>query len=316
MVKVTVNQASLARLLSTLRQYSLDTQQSIHDVVCEQGALLCRDLATFTPPLVKGGGKGLSGSAKKAGEQAVEGDIRKTFIAADDRSSSGAGMLLMRSAADATRRNDFAAFERIVNGGSLQSLNTLPPIMRKIAADYDRDRAFKKAKNYFARTVVVKNEYGTESFVTNLKSIHDRVKGRYGGRMKKGQGPRLRALVEKSEKIKEYARTRERMVGFVKSGWLTVLRGIPKPVINGMPKNFGVQLANKEWIARHAAPGQAIATKSGGGAKVILSNFVGDANGVATEADTLNYALENRADQMLARLRHFQEANINTADRK
>ena len=46
MVKVSVNQASYARMMATLRQYSIDTQQSIHDVVCEQGALLCRDLAT------------------------------------------------------------------------------------------------------------------------------------------------------------------------------------------------------------------------------------------------------------------------------
>ena len=172
MVKVSVNQASYARMMAALRQYSIDTQQSIHDVVCEQGALLCRDLATFTPPLVKGGGQGLSKNAKAAGEQAVEGDIRKTFVAADDRSSSGAGMLLMRSAADATRRDDFGGFEKLISAGSMQALKSLPPIMRKIAADYDRQRAFKKAKNYFARTVVTKNEYGTESFVTEIGRAH------------------------------------------------------------------------------------------------------------------------------------------------
>ena len=303
--------------MATLRQYSIDTAQSIHDVVCEQGALMCRDLATFTPPLPIGGGKGLSMAAKKAGEQAVEGDIRKTFVAADDKSAKGAGMLLMRSAADATRRDDFGGFEKLISAGSMQALKSLPPIMRKIAADYDRQRAFKKAKNYFARTVVTKNEYGTESFVTDLKPIHDRVKGRHGGRLKKGQGPRLRALVENNQKIKEYAKVRERMVGYVKSGWLSVLRTIPKPVINGMPKNFGVQLANKEWISRHVAPGNAVTVKlPSGGAKITLTNLIGDANNVATEAGTLNFAMENRADQMMARLRHFQEANINKADSK
>ena len=226
-------------------------------------------------------------------------------------------MFLMRSAADATRRDDFGGFEKLISAGSMQALKSLPPIMRKIAADYDRQRAFKKAKNYFARTVVTKNEYGTESFVTDLKPIHDRVKGRHGGRLKKGQGPRLRALVENNQKIKEYAKVRERMVGYVKSGWLSVLRTIPKPVINGMPKNFGVQLANKEWISRHAAPGQAIAAKfPGGGAKIILSNFVGDTNFVATDADALNLALENRAIQMPARFRKFQEDIINKTNSK
>ena len=124
----------------------------MRDACLEQAALACQDAATFTPPMPKGGGRGLSKAAQVAGDEAVAGDMKKMFVAANDRSSTSASPLLTNQLAYATKTNDIGLFNKIIGKGTLEALKGLSPIMRKIANDRDYDRAFKKAKNYFNTT--------------------------------------------------------------------------------------------------------------------------------------------------------------------
>ena len=160
MVTVSISPKSQAEFIAALRQFAANTGQTMRDSALEQAALACQDAATFTPPLPKGGGRGLSKAAQTAGENAVAGDIKKLYVAANDRSANSAAGLLANQLAYATKTNDLGLFNKIIGKGTLQALKGLPPILRKIANDQNYDRAFKKAKNYFNTTNPVVTDYG------------------------------------------------------------------------------------------------------------------------------------------------------------
>ena len=59
MVSVSISPKSQAEFIAALRQFAANTGQTMRDAALEQAALACQDAATFTPPLPKGGGRGL-----------------------------------------------------------------------------------------------------------------------------------------------------------------------------------------------------------------------------------------------------------------
>jgi hypothetical protein len=307
MIKVTVDPRSVAKFGQRLRDFAAVTKQTASDCAKEQAALFCQDMATYTPPVVKGGGKGLSKSAEIAGKGAVSGDIRKMFVVVGDKNIGSQIDLVVRNMAAATRDGNMALFDRIVAKSPVNVLRGLSPVMRKILNDGDHTRAFAKAKNYLSRVAVQSNIYGLE-YETDLRSKHDMVKARFGGRIKKGQrigSPRT--LVESKSALDAYIKERQQAVGRIKSGWLTTLRQIPPPIINGIPKNFGAKLANApEFIQRHSSPnGYAKVSTTGQGFLITVGNRQGNVNGIAAEADALNLAIENRAKQMELRIKRF-----------
>ena len=172
MVTVSITPDSQAKFLAALKRFAKKTGQTLRDACLEQAALACQDAATFTPPLAKGGGKGLSKAAEIAGETAVAGDIKKMFVSANDRYSRNAANVLATNLAYATRNNDIGMFNKLIGGGSMKALKSLSPILQRIANDQDYDRAFKKAKNYLNRAEIVLSDYGTIGFVFNLSLIH------------------------------------------------------------------------------------------------------------------------------------------------
>jgi len=280
------------------------------DASLEQAALACQDAATFTPPLPKGGGRGLSKAAQVAGDNAVAGDIKKLYVAANDRNSNSAASLIVTQLAFATKTNDIGLFNKIIGKGSLQALKNLPPIMRKIANDQDYDRAFKKAKNYLNRANPIRTEYG-QGFVEELRPPHDRIKGKFGGRIGKAKRPvRIKMLVESKGELDQYIRDRQQMVGMIKAGWISALRSLRKPVINGVPKDFGVQLLKVAWINRHnRVLGNSNLIANQKIVELSVTNTQGNINSIATDADVLNLVYANRIKQMRLRFkRHFDDA--------
>jgi len=187
-VEIRVTPKSQAEFITACRKFAALTGQTMRDACLEQAALACQDAATFTPPMPKGGGRGLSKAAQTAGDEAIAGDMKKMFVAANDRSSTSASPLLTNQLAYATKTNDIGLFNKIIGKGTLEALKGLSPIMRKIANDRDYDRAFSKAKNYFNTTNPVMSEYG-QGFVQDVRSIHNRIKGKFGGRIGKGVRP-------------------------------------------------------------------------------------------------------------------------------
>ncbi len=317
MVKVSIEPKSQAEFIAALRQFAANTGQTMRDAALEQAALACQDAATFTPPLPKGGGRGLSKAAEVAGNNAVAGDIRKMFVAANDRSSNSAAALLTNQLAYATKTNDIGLFNKVITKGSLQALKNLPPIMRKIANDRDYDRAFKKAKNYFNTTNPVMTDYG-QGFVEELRPPHNRIKGKFGGRIGKSVRPvKLKMLVESKSELDQYIKERQQMVGMIKAGWASALRSLPKPVINGVPKDFGVQLLKVAWINRH---NRVLGTNSlMANEKVVelsVTNSQGNVNGIATDANVLGLVYANRIKQMKARFERHMKNTVDRANRK
>jgi hypothetical protein len=316
-VSVSVSPKSQAEFIAALRQFAANTGQTMRDAALEQAALACQDAATFTPPLPKGGGRGLSKAAQVAGDNAVAGDIKKMFVAANDRSSNSAASLLTNQLAYATKTNDIGLFNKVIGKGSLQALKNLPPIMRKIANDRDYDRAFKKAKNYFNTTNPVMTDYG-QGFVQELRPPHNRIKGKFGGRIGKSVRPvKLKMLVDSKSDLDQYIRDRQAMVGMIKAGWASALRSLPKPVINGVPKDFGVQLLKVAWINRHnQVRGTNSLTATEKVVELSVTNTQGNVNGIATDADVLGLVYANRVKQMKARFERHMNDTIKRANRR
>jgi hypothetical protein len=316
-VTVSVSPKSQAEFIAALRQFAANTGQTMRDAALEQAALACQDAATFTPPLPKGGGRGLSKAAQVAGDNAVAGDIKKMFVAANDRSANSAAALLTNQLAYATKTNDIGLFNKVIGKGSLQALKNLPPIMRKIANDRDYDRAFKKAKNYFNTTNPVMTDYG-QGFVQELRPPHNRIKGKFGGRIGKSVRPvKLKMLVDSKSDLDQYIRDRQAMVGMIKAGWASALRSLPKPVINGVPKDFGVQLLKVAWINRHnQVRGTNTLTATEKVVELSVTNTQGNVNGIATDADVLGLVYANRVKQMKARFEKHMNSTIQRANRR
>lgn len=312
MVTVRINPKSFEDFSKALQRFAKRSKQTLRDATLEQAALACQDAATFTPPLVKGGGKGLSKQAELAGEDAVAGDIKKLFIAANDRQSRNAANILAMNMAYATKNNDVAMFDKLIRNGSMKALRGLSPILQKIANDMDYERAFKKAKNFLNRTEVVLSDYGTIGFTFNLRPVHDSVKAKFGGRFGRNVKPvRKKFLVETQAEIKEYIKERQTKVGRVKSGWAAALKSLPKPMINGVEKNFGTNLLQTPWVVRHnSTPGYSRNSFTDRNADVSVINSLGNIGGIADQANVLALVLGNRVKQMRRRVKHLVQDDV------
>jgi hypothetical protein len=308
-VSVSISPKSQAEFIAALRQFAANTGQTMRDAALEQAALACQDAATFT--------RGLSKAAQIAGDNAVAGDIKKMFVAANDRNSNSAAALLSNQLAYATKTNDIGLFNKVIGKGSLQALKNLPPIMRKIANDQNYDRAFKKAKNYFNTTNPVMTDYG-QGFVNELRPPHNRIKGKFGGRIGKSVWPvKVKMLVETKSELDQYIRDRQQMVGMIKAGWASALRSLPKPVINGVPKDFGVDLLKVAWINRHNhVIGTNSLTANDKVVELSVTNTQGNVNGIATDANVLGLVYANRVKQMKARFERHMNRTIQQANRR
>jgi len=315
MIEVKIEPRSLAEFNDTLTRVAIGVGMDAQSMLCKQAMLLCQDLATFTPPMPAGGGKGLSNAAKKAGENAVAGDIRKLFIAVGDRNINSQRAVVFRSLAHATQTNNRASFDKIIKKSTIEQLR-MSPIMTKILNDRDYDRAFLKAKNYLSRVPVSANEYGFD-FAQDLRAHHDRVKAKFGGRIKKGQRigvPRL--MVESKGELDAYIRERQAAVGRSKAGWLRALTMIPKPQrANVASGRFGAKLRDTMWVARHGGLGMATSSFTVKDSFVEIKNLLGNVNFIADGAGTLALALGNRDKQMKADLEKFIQRTLKNKGR-
>ena len=305
MVTVSIPRKSLADFQATLDRVAKEIGMDAQSAATKQAMLLCQDLATFTPPMAAGGGQGLSNAAKKAGEGAVAGDIRKIFVAVGDRNINSQKAIVFQSLAHAAQTNNRAGFDKIIKKSRIETLR-ISPIMTKILNDQNYDRAFLKAKNYLNRVPIAANEYGFD-YARDLRSHHDRVKARFGGRIKRGQKigvPRL--LVESKQELDEYIRERQKAVGRSKAGWLRALTMLKPPMQSNVASGrFGARLRDTMWVARHGGLGTATQTYTVKEVFIQIKNLLGNVNYIADEAATLTLALGNRDKMMQQDLEKF-----------
>jgi hypothetical protein len=314
-VRAAIDPASLADFNAAMRHFASEIKADMEMVAREQIRLMCRDAMTFTPPMPKGGGRGLSVAAHKAGMNKLGNDVRRIFVPAD---SPKKGMpVLLRQVINSVRSNDQEGFRAIYDHKStLARVRSLSPVMRKIMEDTSYTRAFAKAQNYLAKANIFGQIRPIAGTTDNPRSIHDKYKNAVGGRWKRNQpvgGPQY--FVPTTQQLEAYIAERQFKVGRVKAGWASVMEQVPKPVTKkGVERNFGAYDAPWVDANKRSAQGVFVAARSPGRVSMAVTNFIGNINNVSNEAGTENLVYGNRVKQIraavLARLeKTIQQAN-------
>jgi hypothetical protein len=282
----------MAQFQEAMTRYAQNTNETIRDIGLKNAALMCRESIMLTPPMGAGGKGGLTVTGEKAGKRAIAADVRKIYVAVDSRKGIAPLLLLTEKLAFSTKHGNPADFRALLDGAGRTALLKGTRVLQAIANDYDDERAFKKAKNYFNRSAVVKSEYGTMGYQRNLRPLHKTLLAKNGGRFKKNGKPtqplanwRDKVIVETDAEIQEYIASRAPSVARLKSGWYKVLMALPKPSYREGKSNFGTAgIAN--YIKAHAgSAGYQNFSETPGNLNLIIGNGIADKNNVSTEAD-------------------------------
>jgi hypothetical protein len=280
-----------------LNEYRLFSGKCMRDVLLEEAALTCRELMVFTPPLVNGGGKGLSKAAEVAGKTAVEKDIRSIFNSTADPEGRSAFSLMGM----AVVAGDRSLFEKARKDGV--STSKARGIFRGVLDDDDPERAYRQFANRFRAAFEAK---AGQTIVKELKSTHDAMKAKYAGRIRKNDGPgiskELRQLADEAA-MKAYIKQQQKNVGRLKAGWLDVIMSLPKPETPGISKTYGIK-GVPAWVMKNRAGngytsfrGQPASANFG----LTIGNAIGDNDRVSTDARTLEKVMAIRTGKLFKR---------------
>ena len=303
-VEVKIEPKSLAEFQQAMAEYAYACRQSMRDVGLKNAALMCRESMMLTPPMGRDG-NGLMVQAQRAGERSINRDVRKIFIAASSRKGITPLLILTERLAYSTKYGSPSEFRALLQGAARMTLMKGTRILKAIANDYDDERAFRKAKNYFARSITRKSNYGTMGYIRDLYPLHQVHRDQHGGRFSKQGTPfspisnwRDKEIVEQDSEISEYVASRTPAVGKLKAGWYKVLQMLPKPSAREGKTNFGTG-GIPNYIKRH--PGNAgyhLLIESGNEFSLVIGNRIADKNNVSTDADVKTTVIGLRVKQL------------------
>jgi hypothetical protein len=329
MVKVSIEPKSQADFLAAIQKYAQRSKQTLKDATLEQAALACKDAAVFTPPLAKGGGKGLDVSAQKAGEKAIDRDVGKVVVGQTGGTKNSQKARLIKRLGSLALNNNSVMFWRVASKGHavLSGNAFVSRMLSGTSNGFGTEWGFQKLRNYFNRIgTKVSSEMSNTAYLQNVgdiatkyRPIYNRTGGRLykNGRNVSGVNWMFKFVAENKEDIETYVEQRQRTVGAIKSGWAAALRSLPKPVVNGVPKNFGVDLLNAAWITKHkSVAGFNTSSFTDREVSVTITNANGNVNGIATQADVLGLVYGNRVKQMPARVRKLLQDDIDKFNNK
>ena len=281
---------------AAIAQFAKDVRVDVGIITNEQMRLMLRDAMIFTPPMLKGGGKGLSPKALTAGMGKLAKDVKRIFIPMDNNQRGKP--VFLRQVIASIRNNKW--FSELNNFKQIEpTISSLSPVMRKIIQDSDPRRAELKAKNYLNKASADGSIRPILGPTDDYKGIHERYKGKVGGRWPKNApvgGPQY--MISTATALQAYIEQRQLKVGYTKAAWATALRMIP-PLISskGNARNVGVYDA--PWVDRNRSPmGQFSMSQTATGTSMTATNLIGNINNVATEADTVNLVYGNRVKQI------------------
>lgn len=295
--QVKIEPKSLAEFEQAMMEYAYACRETIRDVGLKNAALMCRESMMLTPPMGSKG-NGLMVQAQRAGERSINRDVRKIYIATSARKGITPLLLLTERLAYSTRHGTPAEFQSLLQGAAQATLKRGTRVLQAIANDYDDERAFRKAKNYFARSITRKSDYGTMGYVRDLYPIHQGYRDRMGGRFSKGGRPvsplrnwRDKEVVQEDSEIMEYVASRAPKVGKLKSGWCKVLQMLPKPSAREGKTNFGTG-GVPNYIKRHpGTAGYMTLIEAKDVFALVIGNGIADKNNVSTEAEVKSTVL-------------------------
>jgi hypothetical protein len=303
-VELKIEPKSQADFERALLEYAYACKQTIKDVGLKNAALMCRESMMLTPPMGRDG-NGLMVQAQRAGERSINRDVRKIFIATSARKGITPLLLLTERLAYSTKYGSPSEFRSLLEGAARTTLKRGTRVLQAIANDYDDERAFKKAKNYFAKSITRKSEYGSMGYVRDLYPIHQTYRERMGGRFSHRGRPvsplgnwRDKEIVQEGAEISEYVASRSPSVGKLKSGWFKILQMLPKPSSREGKTNFGTG-GIPTYIKRHpGTAGYMNLLESGPEFSLIIGNGIADKNRVSTEADVKSTVIGLRVKQL------------------
>lgn len=278
---------------------------------------MCFDSLVFTPPFVRGGGKGNTPEAGRVGEAAVERDIRAIFTAKDARQKTS-GSLILQRLAWAGHNNDSGAWadaKRMAQGIVFEN-----PIVTKLVQDPDTARSFKKAQNFFSRaskigTVAPDQKKARVLTMSELAPIHERLRtNNRRGRFKvtKSQGDYLgKFLVESKTTLNAYIKKRQAQEGKTKAAWLSVLNSLPDPPTRGSEVRIAAKQSEiAKYIRRHASNGQGYQSYffTPRGVMITFGNRIADRGDTSSRNNVQGLVLNRAYQRMDEALRNADSA--------
>lgn len=308
-VEVKLVPRTLAEMKTAMERFAQVMRYNLRDVALGQGALLAQDSAIFSPPFPPGGGRGLSKQAEKAGKKAVQRDVNRVVVGADDTKGTAPVLTAMRLVG-AVKYGNFGAFQQLRGSAALKSTKGNNSVFQKILNDADDVRAFEKARNFFNRAKTSTNAFGrVEANATDVPSVHQPIKQKYSGRIWKNKGPGFpwysKYVVESNGAVQAYIDEQQQRVGLLKSGWWAVVQKIPRPrTKTGGTKAFGMG-GWLPWVKRHPSYGAVVFKDDGKTAQLIITNLIGDSDGAASDVEgggVPAIAIGNRVKQMEAEM--------------
>jgi hypothetical protein len=309
-----IDPKSKADFDKAIKDFAESVKVEVSIITNEQMRLMCRDAMIFTPPMLKGGGQGLSPKALTAGMGKLAKDVKRIFIPMDDNRRGKP--VFLRQVVASIRNNKW--FSELNYFKQIEpTISSLSPVMRKIIQDSDPRRAELKAKNYLNKASADGSVRPILGPTNDLKGIHERYKGKVGGRWPKNApvgGPQY--MVGTALYLQAYIAERQLKVGYTKAGWATALRMIP-PLISskGNARNVGVYDA--PWVDRNRSPmGQFSMSQTPTGTSMTATNLIGNINNVATDANMVNIVYGNRVKQIYATVDARTKDHADRANRK
>ena len=317
-----IDPKSLLDFTMALDQFTKQVGGDLEQIGREQMRLMCRDAMTFTPPMPKGGGRGLLDAARRAGANKLGNDVKRIFIP-QDAPVKGKSVFL-RQIINAVKlgrgaEGGFGAeWLEIYTSQTAGKVRGLSPVLRKIMQDTDHHRAFKKASNYLNKANIRGTYRPVAGLAADPRPIHDKYKNAVNGRWKRNQpigGPQY--YIDSTAALNAYIQDRQTKVGRVKAGWAFNLRQIPKPVNKkGVERNFGVY--NAPWVDSNIRSGTGTFSQSitPNRVSMTIQNLIGNINNVAKEAGTENIVYGNRVRQIKDTVQARMRDAIERANRK
>ena len=327
-IQVRLEPKSKAEFISAIQKFAARSKQTLRDATLEQAALACQDAAKFTPPLVKGGGNGLSPAAKKAGEKAIDRDVGKVIAPLTGGTRKTQQARFIKRLGSLALNDNASLFWKVAAKGS-SVLNGNPFLSRVLSDRYNGFGTvwgFKKLRNYFNRIGTKVSGELNQSYLQDVSQINNVYRPIYrktGGRLWKngrnvsGINSMIKYVAENKEDIAAYVAQRQESVGAIKSGWAMALKSLPKPMISGVAKDYGVELLKTAWITKHSSVHGMSQTVFGQNSNnVVVTNMNGNINGIADQAGVIGLVYANRIKQMPARVRFLVQQDINKFNKK
>lgn len=306
-VQVVVDKRSFDRFQFALNEFRLATGISMRDGFIREAGYCCYEFMRYSPTMSPSGGKGLMANpAKKIGEQAVANDISTLFRTADD---PGVAFQKMGEAVTKGDIGGFIRWQNVAKGsmrktsfGTYRRQEGRDPrgIFQLIVLGSNPQKDFQAFKNRFGASFAAKEP---PKETTDLAGIHRRFKQKYNGRILENGGPNLRGnkYIVKAELLEAYIKKKQRLVGYLKAGWANTLLALPKPKDYGAEVQFASTAKVPKWITRNIGS-RGYANFNGnqntGNFTLVIGNQIGDNDGVATKASTINHVLSVRANKL------------------